>query len=141
MNGGTYSFIMPESDTELNVEYVKVTTALAMTPDETNISVKQTRSGDRKNPQIITEVRNEEGTLIAKYINGNRDTSVQVLPVAVHAEHNGVGSTADRTVSWSIDDTDLLHFEDGWTGGYTTNDAKIVPNMDSKFIRASSTKK
>lgn len=42
VNGGTYSFIMPESDTELNVEYVKVTTALAMTPDETNISVKQT---------------------------------------------------------------------------------------------------
>lgn len=141
VNGGTYSFIMPESDTELNVEYVKVTTALAMTPDETNISVKQTRSGDRKNPQIITEVRNEEGTLIAKYINGNRDTSVQVLPVSVHAEHNGVGSTADRTVSWSIDDTDLLHFEDGWTGGYTTNDAKIVPNMDSKFIQSIINKK
>lgn len=79
--------------------------------------------------------------MIAKYINGNRDTSVQVLPVAVHAEHNGVGSTADRTVSWSIDDTDLLHFDDGWTGGYTTNDAKIVPNMDSKFIQSIINKK
>ena len=135
MNGGSYSFIMPEADTELNVEYVKVTTNLSMTPDETTIQVKQIRSGDRKYPQIVTEVRNADGTLIAKYINGSQDTGVQVLPVAIHAEHNGIGSTADRTVTWSIDDTDLLHFEDGWTGGYTTNDAKVIPNMDSAFIQ------
>lgn len=135
MNGGSYSFIMPEADTELNVEYVKVTTSLSMTPDETTIQVRQIRSGDRKNPQIVTEVRNAEGTLIAKYINGNQDNAVQVLPVAIHAEHNGVGSTADRTVTWSIDDTDLLHFENGWVGGYTTNDAKVIPNMDSAFIQ------
>lgn len=141
INGGTYSFIMPEANTELNVEYVKVTTELAMTPEETNIFVKQIRSGDRKNPQILTEVRNAEGTLIAKYINGSRDTSVQVLPVTIHAEHNGEGATADRTVSWSIDDTDLLHFEDDWTGGYTMKDARILPNMDSRFIQGIINKK
>lgn len=134
-SGGAYSFVMPEADTELNAAYVKVTTRLAMTPAETRIAVTQTRSGDRKNPKIITEVRNEEGGLIAKYINGARDTSVQVLPVALHAAHNGEGAAADETVSWSIDDTDLLHFEDGWRGGYTAEDAKIVPNIQSDFIQ------
>ena len=89
INGGSYSFVMPESNTELNAEYIKVTTGLVMTPAETEISVTQIRTGDRKNPKITTEVRNKEGVLIAKSINGNQDTSVQVLPVSVHAEQNG----------------------------------------------------
>lgn len=135
VNGGSYSFIMPESDTELNVEYAKVTTALTITPAETDIHVTQTRSGDRKNPQITTEVRDSEGTLIARYINGNRDHSVQALPISIHAEHNGEGASADNSVLWSIDDTNLLHFEDGWTGNYTTDDAKIIPNIQSDFIQ------
>ncbi len=135
INGGTYSFEMPEADTELNVEYVKVTTELSMEPAQTRISVTQTRTGDRKHPQIKTEVRDEKGTLIARYINGKQDVSVQVLPVSIHAEHNGEGSSADKTVVWSIDDTDLLHFEDGWAGGYTTKDAKVIPNLGSSFIQ------
>lgn len=48
INGGTYSFEMPEADTELNVEYVKVTTELPMEPAQTRISVTQTRTGDRE---------------------------------------------------------------------------------------------
>ena len=135
VNGGSYSFVMPESDTELNVEYMKVTTQLSMTPKETEISVTHTRTGDRKNPKITTEVRNHDGTLIARYINGTQDVSVQVLPVPIHAEHNSTGSTADRTVKWSIDDTDLLHFEDGWKEDYTTKDARVIPNMESQFIQ------
>ena len=135
VNGGSYSFVMPESDTELNVDYVKVTTELAMTPGETDINVTQTRTGDRKNPQIKTEVRNDKGTLIARYINGRLDTSVQVLPISIHAEHNGEGSTSNRTVTWAIDDTNLLHFEEGWTDEYSTKDAKIVPNIESDFIQ------
>ena len=65
VNGGSYSFQMPEANTELNAEYVKVTTELAMTPKETVISVIQTRTGDRKQPQIMTEVKDQEGRLIA----------------------------------------------------------------------------
>ena len=44
INGGTYSFEMPEADTELNAEYVKVTTELSMEPAQTRISVTQTRT-------------------------------------------------------------------------------------------------
>lgn len=135
VSGGSYTFEMPESDTELNAEYVKVTTELTIEPKETELSVVQIRTGDRKHPEITLEVRDQEGTLIARYINGRQDASVEVLPVRIHAEHNGAGDTADRTVMWSIDDTDLLRFEDGWTGGYTQKDARIIPNLNSDFIQ------
>lgn len=134
INGGSYSFEMPEVNTELNAEYVKVTTDLAMTPEKTDISVVQTRTGDRKNPQITTEVRDQTGRLIAKYINGSEVSQVQVMPISIHAEHNGCGSSADRTVLWSIDDTNLLQFDETWEGGYTKKDARIMPNLNSEFI-------
>ncbi len=133
VNGGSYSFIMPECDTELNVEYIKVTTRLNVDPAETSIHVTQTRSGDRKNPKIVTEVTNQEGTLIARYIDTAQDTSVQVQPVAIHGEHNEAGWTADRTMRWSVDDTNLLvNLSDA---GYTVKDAVIMPNLDSAFIQ------
>lgn len=132
VNGGSYTFTMPECDTELNVEYIKVTTKLAVDPTETTISVTHTRSGDRKNPDVTTEVRNAEGILIARYINGSIDTAVDVQPVTIHAEHNGAGETADRTVKWSVDDTDLINNQSDT--GYTVKDAVIMPNLSSAFI-------
>ncbi len=133
VNGGSYSFIMPECDTELNVEYIKVTTKLTVDPSETAIHVTQTRSGDRKNPKIVTEVTNQDGTLIARYLDTVQDTSVQVQPISIHGEHNGDGWTADRTMRWSVDDTDLLvNLSDT---GYTLKDAVILPNLDSAFIQ------
>ncbi len=133
INGGAYSFIMPACDTELNAEYVKVTTMLSVDPAQTVIHVTQTRSGDRKHPGIVTEVKNEAGILIARYIDGEQDRTVEVQPVAVHAEHNGAGQTADRTVRWSVDDLNLLinHSENG----YTLRDAAILPNLESSFIQ------
>ncbi len=131
--GGTYTFRMPERDTEINAEYIKVTTVLSMTPQETKISVVQTRSGDRKNPDIMTEIRNSEGTLIARYIDGNLDTSVQVQPVLIHGEHNVTGETADRTVLWSVDDEKLINLEA--ESGYTEKDAGIMPNISGEFIQ------
>lgn len=135
VNGGSYTFEMPECDTELNAEYVKVTTMLAMEPEETEISVVQTRTGDRKEPEITTEVRDGQGRLIARYIDGALDQSAEVLPVRIQAKHNGAGDTADRTVLWSIDNTDLLRFEDGFEGGYTQEDARVLPDLDSDFIQ------
>lgn len=135
VNGGSYTFEMPECDTELNAEYVKVTTMVAMEPEETEISVVQIRTGDRKNPEITTEVRDGQGTLIARYIDGALDQSAEVLPVRIQAKHNGAGAAADRTVLWSIDNTDLLCFEDGFEGGYTQEDARVLPNLDSDFIQ------
>lgn len=132
VSGGAYSFIMPECDTQLNAEYEKVTTKLTADPGETRISVVQTRSGDRKNPHIVTEVKNADAVLIARYVDGIQDHSVEVQPVLVHAEHNGNGQTVDRTVRWLIDDADLL--ENRSDAGYTMKDARIMPNMNSAFI-------
>ena len=132
VSGGAYSFIMPECDTELRAEYEKVTTRLTADPAETRISVVQTRSGDRKSPQIVTEVKNAEGILIARYVDGKQDHSVEVQPILIHAEHNGNGQTADRTVRWLVDDTDLL--ENRSEAGYTMKDGLVMPNMNSAFI-------
>ena len=133
VNGGTYSFQMPECDTEINGEYIKVTTNVALDVTETTLSVTQTRKGDRKNPDVLTEVRNHEGVLIARYINGNQDTAVEVQPVRIHGEHNKIGNTADQSLKWSVDDTNLLILD--CPAGYTKEDAAIMPNLESSFIQ------
>lgn len=130
---GSYSFVMPDCDTELNAEYCKVTTRVAVTPAETVIAVTHTRTGDRRNPDTVTEVRNGDGVLIARYIAGELDRQVEVQPVRLHAVSNGTGTTADQSVRWSLDDTDLLVNRS--EAGYTRKDAQILPNMDSAFIQ------
>ena len=133
VTGGTYAFTMPARDTQINAEYVKVTTELAMTPAETVITVTQTRTGDRKAPDTVTEVHDAKGTLIARYIDDAPDTSVQVQPVRIHSEHNADGGAADRTVLWSVDDDDLISLIAD--GAYTEKDAQIMPDLNSAFIR------
>ena len=133
MAGGSYSFIMPERDTEINVRYRKVTTRLSVSPEETELSVIHTRSGDRKNPDTRTEVRNGEGILIARYLNGVPDTSVEVQPIGIHGEHNSYGDTADRSMKWTVDDPDLLQMTAA--EGYTEEDARILPNLSGSFIQ------
>lgn len=133
VTGGSYTFVMPECDTQLQVSYEKVTTRLSVIPAETSIHVIQTRSGDRKNPQVVTEVKNDQGILIARYINEALDTSVQVQPVTIHVEHNGAGATVDRTVKWSVDDKNMIINQS--EQGYTRTDAHILPNLDSDFIQ------
>lgn len=132
--GGHYTFTMPEADTELNVEYVKVTTGLEMKPAETTIKVVQTRDGDRKNPQVTTAVYDDAGKLIAKYIGDAADQTVTPDPVSIQAIHNGEGSAGDKTVKWSIDNTDLLILSNVDTDTYTEKDARVMPNMKSNFI-------
>ncbi|MDD3252936.1 MAG: hypothetical protein PHV18_10270 [Lachnospiraceae bacterium] len=133
VKGGSYTFIMPPCDTELNAEYVKVTTQVALDPADTLLQVVQTRSGDRKAPGIVTEVKNGEGILIARYIDGVLDQSVEVQPVAIHATLNGMGQTVDQSVKWSVDDAELL--ENRSETGYTLKDAAILPNLNSSFIQ------
>lgn len=132
INGGAYTFTMPEADTELNVEYVKVTTALTMSPEKTVIKVVQTRSGDRKNPQLETIIYDENGKQISKYIG---DVSqVTPMPVAIHAEHNGAGNTNDKSVKWSVDNSNLLTLSNVDTATYTIKDAYVMPSLSSTFI-------
>jgi hypothetical protein len=132
-SSGTYSFIMPECDTELKAQYQKVTTRLDIDPSQITVQIIQTRSSDRKNPKTITEVRNEQGILIARYINDELDSSVEVQPIAIHIEHNETGSAVDKTVIWSVDDTDLILNQS--ETGYTEKDGRFLPNMNSSFIQ------
>ncbi len=133
MSGGGYTFLMPGRDTEINVQYQKVTTRLNVSPEETEIFVVHTRSGDRKKPETRTEVRNSQGKLIDRYINGAPDASIEVHPISIHGEHNGYGDTADRTMKWSVDDSDLLELT--VPEGYTTDDARVLPNLTGSFIQ------
>lgn len=133
VSGGTYTFLMPERDTEINVQYQKVTTRLAATPEEMDFSVVHVRTGDRKKPETRTEVRNSAGVLIARYLNGVPDSSVEIQPAAVHGEHNSFGDTTDRTMKWSVDDPDLIQLSAA--EGYTTEDAKIFPDLSGTFIQ------
>ena len=133
VTGGTYAFTMPARDTQINVEYVKVTTELTMTPAETVLSVTQTRTGDRKAPKLVTEVRDGSGTLIARYIDDTLDAGVQVQPVRIHSDHNAAGGVADRSVQWSVDDPDLIELVSD--AGYTEQDARILPNLGSAFLQ------
>lgn len=132
VSGGTYSFLMPDSDTELNVEYIKVTTELTMSPAETTLKVVQTREGDRKSPSITTTVYDNTGKQIAKFIG---DVSqVTPTPVMIHAEHNGEGSTNDKTVKWAVDNENLITLTKEESAEYTEKDAYIMPNLSSNFI-------
>ena len=130
---GSYTFQMPECDTEINVSYQKVTTQLTLTPEEIRIQVVQTRTGDRKNPEIRTEVYDDGGVLIARYLNGATDQSVEVQPVRIHAEHNSPGGSAGQAVRWMADDTDLLTLVS--ETGYTLQDAEVFPNLSGSFIQ------
>lgn len=133
VNGGYYSFEMPECDTELCAEYMKVTTKLNLEPEKMALHVIQTRTGDRKSPSMVTEVKDERGILIARYIDGVQDTAVEVQPVAVHASLNSTGASGDRTVMWSVDDGNLL--TNMSQEGYTEQDALVTVNLESFFIR------
>ncbi len=130
---GAYTFVMPEADTRLSAQYSRATTQLTMSPAEMTLRVEQTRSGDRKNPQVVTVVYDDAGRQIAKYIGDQ--VAVTPTAVSIHAEHNGVGSAGDRTVRWSVDDHDLLTLTGAGTAGYTEKDAYILPNLSSEFIR------
>ena len=131
VSGGTYTFLMPKRDTQINAEYVKTTTSISMWPEEMVLSVTQTRSGDRKAPQILTEVRNEQGILMARYINGQMETEAQ--PVRIHGEHNSFGDAVGKALQWSVDDGELLTLL--CPDGYTTEDARVMPNLSGSFIR------
>lgn len=130
---GAYTFIMPEADTLLSVEYIKVTTQLTMTPEEMTLSVVQTRSGDRKNPQLVTTVYDNDGKLIARYVGSVAE--VTPSPVSIHAEHNGAGDVSNQTVKWSVDMPELLTLTGVTEDVYTDKDAYVMPNLQSSFIQ------
>ena len=131
VNGGGYTFVMPEHDTELNVEYIKVTTALTMDPESTEIHIVMMRSGDRKSPTVLVNVYDENNVLISTNKYGT-PTMSDIDPVSVGAIHNGSSVGSDKTVKWSVDDADLItNVSDT---GYTENRGLFKPNIDSSWL-------
>lgn len=136
--GGAYTFVMPECDTEISVEYRKVAAGVRTVPEEYVFRVVQERSGNRKDPSIITEVRDGAGKLTARYINGQLDHAAEVQEVRISAIVDKNNDVADSRVVWSIDDHELLRLKkngDEDAEGYTEKSASLELNLNAGFFR------
>ena len=135
--GGSYSFTMPAYDTEISAEYKKVAADVRIEPEEYVFRVIQERSGDRKNPSIVTEVKDKAGKLIARYINGELEKGTKVQEVTLEAIVDKNNDVADHRVSWSVDDSDLLLLKknaDEDSEGYTAMSASVELNLEADFF-------
>jgi len=136
--GGSYSFVMPAHDTEISAEYRKVAADVRIEPEEFLFRVVQERTGDRKNPSIVTEVKDKAGKLIARYINGDLEDGTKVQEVTMDAIVDKNNDVSDSRVSWSIDDSDLLLLKknaDEDSEGYTAMSASVELNLQAEFFR------
>ncbi len=136
--GGSYSFVMPAHDTEISAEYKKVAADVRIEPEEFLFRVVQERTGDRKNPSIVTEVKDKAGKLIARYINGALEDGTKVQEVTLDAIVDKNNDVADSRVSWSIDDSDLLLLKknvDEDSEGYTAMSASVELNLQADFFK------
>lgn len=136
VNGGEYSFTMPEENTQVSAVYKKVAVSVGLTPAVTRFQVVEERTGDRKKPTKTTKVIDGNGKLIATYINGNLKEGTQVHPVNVEAVVDQNNDVEDASVKWSIDDTDLITLlpNDDEENGYTKKGALVQLNLNSSFI-------
>lgn len=133
----SYTFKMPEEDIVIDATYKKVAVSIQVQPDTYNFSVTQTRTGNRKYPTKITEVKNKEGKLIARYINGSLDQGMEVQPVMIQAVIDADNDVYDNRVKWSIDDADLITLaqnDDEGSDGYTAKSASVTLNLNSRFF-------
>lgn len=136
--GGSYSFVMPEHDTEISAVYKKVAASIRAVPEEFAFRVTEERTGDRKNPSVVTEVKNGAGKLIARYINGQLEKDTEVQEVKIAAVVNKNNDVADSRVGWSVDDENLIRLkknEDEDNEGYTEKSASIELNLEADFFR------
>lgn len=133
-----YTFTMPEDNITLSALYKKVAVSVKVDPESYTFAVVQTRTGNRKAPVITTEIRNKEGKLIARYINGVLEKGTEVQPVNIKAVIDANNDVADNRVKWSIDDPQLIALEkndDEETDGYTAKSASLSVNLSSSFFQ------
>ncbi|MBR5267017.1 MAG: peptidase A26 [Lachnospiraceae bacterium] len=136
--GGSYSFVMPAHDVEISAEYKKVAADIRINPEEFMFRVVQERTGNRKNPSIVTEVKDKSGKLIARYINGALEEGTQVQEVRLEAIVDKNNDVADSCVLWSVDDPNLLLLKknkDEDVEGYTAMSASVELNLQADFFR------
>ena len=135
--GGSYTFLMPDSDSEINIYYEKVLSAIVTSPVKTTIRIRQTRSGNRKTPLVTWDIVNENGMALCEQVSVSCPSkgadyswqfleNSQVTPVPVDIIFNSVST--DNRVMWSVDDDTLLNKE-GTAAGYTTEHAYIRPEV------------
>jgi uncharacterized protein YjdB len=133
-----YAFTMPEDNVTLSALYKKVAVSVKVDPESYTFKVIQTRTGNRKNPVKTTEIKNGEGKLIARYINGVLEQGTQVQPVNIKAVIDANNDVEDNKVKWSIDDPQLIALEqnnDEGTDGYTAKSASLSLNLSSSFFQ------
>ena len=136
-SGGSYQFTMPEENTEIRAVYEKVAVKVAVVPSEYRFRVIEERTGDRRHPVKTTRVLNQDGKLIATYINGLLAEGTKVQPVTLEAVVDKANDVADSSVSWSVDDPDLMLLlpnGDEDTGGYTKQSASLQLNLNAGFF-------
>lgn len=132
-----YAFRMPQEDIAVAAVYKKVAASIAILPNEYRFTVTQTRTGNRKSPVKTTEIKNNEGKLIARYMNGTLEQGTQIQPVAVNAVIDANNDVNDDRVKWSVDDADLIGLDrndDEGTDGYTAKSASIAVNLNAGFF-------
>lgn len=137
VSGGEYTFTMPEQNTEVKAVYKKVAVKVTVVPSSYNITVVEERTGNRKSPTKTIRVTDNEGKLIATYINGKPEQGTQVQPVNIQAIVDMNNDVADNSVIWSIDDTDLIILSannDEDSAGYTKKSASIKVNLNASFF-------
>lgn len=133
-----YTFTMPTEDIAVDARYKKVAVAIDVNPDTYHFAVTQTRTGNRKNPVKTTEIKNREGKLIARYINGVLEQGTEVQPVTIHAVIDTNNDVSDNRVRWSVDDADLVQLaknDDEDSEGYTAKSASVSVNLKADFFR------
>ena len=99
------------------------------------------RTGNRKSPSIVTEVRNDAGKLIARYINGSLEEGTKVQEVKVEAVVDKNNDVADSRVQWSVDDGELLLLKqnpDEDSEGYTEMSASLELDLKGRFFSGTS---
>ncbi len=133
-----YTFTMPEDNITLSAIYKKVAVSVKVVPESYTFAVIQTRAGNRKNPVITTEIKNKEGKLITRYINGVLEKGTEVQSVNIKAVIDANNDVADNRVKWSIDDPQLITLaknDDEETDGYTSQSASLAVNLSSSFFQ------
>jgi uncharacterized protein YjdB len=133
-----YTFTMPEDNITLSALYKKVAVSVKVDPESYTFAVIQTRTGNRKNPVITAEIKNKEGKLIARYINGVLEKGTEVQPVNIKAVIDANNDVADSRVKWSIDDPQLITLaknNDEETDGYTSQSASLAVNLSASFFQ------
>ena len=133
-----YTFTMPDEDVSVSAIYKKVAVSIKVEPENYTFAVTQTRTGNRKTPVKTTEIRNKEGKLIARYINGVLEQGTEVQPVNIKAVIDANNDVEDNRVKWSIDDPELIGLaknDDEETDGYTAKTASLSVNLSASFFQ------